>query len=115
MHDTVDLDASVAFWSALLELDVVYHETPYAYLGKIGESGPRLAFQQVQEAKETKNRLHMDVHVNNREAFAQEIVEMGGSIIRDQQEGNFPTWTVMADPQGNEFCIYDSSEQNSKT
>lgn len=112
-HDTVDLDQAVAFWAELLGLEVVHLEGPYAHLGKLGEDGPLLAFQQVPELKDTKNRLHMDIHVEDRTAFGHKVVEMGGSIIGDHQEGNFPTWIVMADPEGNEFCIYDSSEPTS--
>jgi len=115
MHDTVDLAQAVAFWAELLGLDVVHHEGPYTYLGKLGGSGPRLAFQLVSDAKATKNRLHMDIRVDDREAAARQIVRMGGSIIREHQEGDFPPWTVMADPQGNEFCIYDSREQAAET
>jgi catechol 2,3-dioxygenase-like lactoylglutathione lyase family enzyme len=113
MHDTVDLAGAVAFWTAILGLEVVYDHPPYAYLSKMGEDGPRLAFQEVAEPRPGKNRLHMDIHVPDREAFAARVIELGGSRIGDHQEEGFPTWTVMADPQGNEFCIYDSSEQSS--
>lgn len=111
MHDTNDLDGAVAFWTAVLGLAVVY-EVPgkYAYLDRLdGEHGPRLAFQQVEEPAVGKNRLHLDMKVPDRKAFEQRVVELGGSVIGEHQEGDFPTWTVLADPEGNLFCAYEAT------
>lgn len=108
MHDTVDLDRAVAFWSALLGLEVVHREGQFAYLDRLGgEESPRLAFQQVPEGRGEKNRLHLDVRVEDRRAFEERVVELGGEKLGEHQEGDFPTWSVMADPEGNRFCIYD--------
>jgi predicted enzyme related to lactoylglutathione lyase len=106
MHDTVDLDGAVAFWTVILGLEVVHRDDTYAYLSKLSEGGPHLAFQLVPEAKAAKNRLHLDIKVPDRAAFAERVVGLGGSVIGEHQEGDYPAWTVMADPQGNEFCIY---------
>lgn len=106
MLDTVDLDTAAEFWTGLLGLEEVYRDEKYAYLSKTGEDGIQLAFQLVSEEKATKNRMHLDIEVPDREAFAKRLVEAGGSVITDHQEGELPVWTVMADPLGNEFCIY---------
>jgi predicted enzyme related to lactoylglutathione lyase len=106
MHDTVDLDGAVAFWTEILGLEVIHRDDRYAYLSKLSENGPHLAFQLVPETKVAKNRLHLDVQVPDREAFAARVIELGGSVIGEQQEGDYPAWSIMADPQGNEFCIY---------
>ncbi len=107
MHDTADLDQAVAFWTRLLGLEVVHRDTRYAYLSPMRTEGPHLAFQHVPEAKAAKNRLHLDVRVPDRAAFRDLIVSLGGSEIGEHQEGDYPAWTVMADPEGNEFCIYE--------
>ena len=107
MHDTGDLAAACAFWCALLDLEVVFEDGTFAYLGQLGgEESPRLAFQQVPEPRLGKNRLHLDVRVPDRVAAEERIVELGGSKLGERQEGDFPVWSVMADPEGNEFCIY---------
>ena len=106
MLDTSDLDRAVAFWTEILGLEVVHRDERYAYLGRLSEPGPHLAFQLVPEARAGKNRLHLDVRVADREAFAERVVALGGSRSHDHQEGEYPSWTVMADPEGNEFCIY---------
>ena len=109
MHDTGDLDAAVAFWTELLGLEVVHREGNYAYLSPLAENGPHLAFQQVPEPRPGKNRLHMDIGVSDRDAFEAKVAQLGGSVLSEHQEGSFPPWTVMADPEGNEFCVYPAA------
>lgn len=107
MHDTVDLAAACAFWCAVLDLEVVHDDGTFAYLGKLGgDESPRLAFQQVGEPRGEKNRLHLDIRVPDRVAFERRVLELGGTKLGEHQEAEFPAWSVMADPEGNQFCIY---------
>ena len=95
----------------MLGLEVVHREANYAYLGRLGgDESPRLAFQQVPEARTTKNRLHLDVRVPDRAAFEQHVVALGGTVLGGHQEADSPVWTVWADPGGNPFCIYEVPE-----
>lgn len=110
--DTTDLDSAVGFWSELLGLDVRHRDARYVYVGPIVEGGPHLAFQLVPEDKRGKNRLHLDVRVPDRERFAARVVELGGSIIGDHQDVGYPRWTVVTDPEGNEFCVYALEERS---
>lgn len=108
MHDTVDLEKALAFWTEILGLDVVHREANYAYLDRMGgEVSPRLAFQQVPEERAVKNRLHLDVRVPDRLAFEQTVIALGGQKVGEHQEADFPVWSVMVDPEGNQFCIYE--------
>lgn len=109
MHDTSDLDRAIAFWCEILGLEVVHRDERYAYLSRLGGDGPRLAFQLVPEVKMGKNRLHLDVRVPERAEFAARVVGLGGEVVGEHQEGDYPAWTVMRDPEGNEFCIYQAS------
>ncbi len=113
MHDTTDLDGTAAFWRSVLGLEELFRNERYVYLGKLGDDGPHLAFQLVPEAKSGKNRLHLDLRTNDRKALIAGVVEMGGRHIRDHQEGDFPPWSVMADPEGNEFCVYEPAADQS--
>lgn len=111
MHDTADLDGAVAFWTAVLGLEVVHREDAYCYLGRLGgDASPRLAFQQVPEERREKNRLHLDVRVPDRRAFEARVAELGGRVVGEHQEGDFPAWSVCEDPEGNQFCIYERSD-----
>ncbi|MFB6940931.1 MULTISPECIES: VOC family protein [unclassified Streptomyces] len=68
--------------------------------------GRRLLFQRVPEAKTVKNRLHLDVHAGpgRREAEVKRLEALGSTVLHEvEQPGG--TWTVLADPEGNEFCV----------
>ena len=110
MHDTNDLSGAVSFWTQLLDLTIVHQEGNYAYLSPLSEGGPHLAFQLVPETRAAKNRLHLDIGVSDRDAFEDRVAALGGEILSEHQEGSFPAWTVMADPEGNEFCVYQTSK-----
>ncbi|MFI6320262.1 VOC family protein [Nonomuraea sp. NPDC050556] len=59
-------------------------------------SGPRLWFQLVPEPKAVKNRLHLDL----RDDDVERLVGLGATVV-----GTRPGWVVLADPEGNEFCL----------
>ncbi|MGY1453419.1 VOC family protein [Streptomyces sp. SS8] len=68
--------------------------------------GRRLLFQRVPEPKTVKNRLHIDVHSGpgRRDETVARLEGLGASAIRQVREPG-GEWTVMADPEGNEFCV----------
>ncbi|MFF3333305.1 VOC family protein [Streptomyces sp. NPDC002888] len=68
--------------------------------------GRRLLFQRVPEAKTVKNRLHLDVHVGaeRRAAEVERLRGLGATVLREVKEPG-GEWVVMADPEGNEFCV----------
>ncbi|MEV4481015.1 VOC family protein [Micromonospora coxensis] len=68
--------------------------------------GRRLLFQAVPEPKQVKNRLHMDLHVEpgTREAEVERLTGFGATVLR-QVADRGSVHTVMADPEGNEFCV----------
>jgi predicted enzyme related to lactoylglutathione lyase len=66
-------------------------------------TGPRLLFLRVPEPRSVKNRVHLDINVVDREAEAERLIALGAQRLRTMTEGQ--GWIVMADPEGNEFCI----------
>ena len=63
---------------------------------------PRVWFQRVPEPKQTKNRVHVDISAADIEAEARRLVGLGATRQVDQP---VPTLIVLADPEGNEFCV----------
>ena len=104
MLDCADLDAVAGFWSELLGLEEKMRFPGYVWLGRVSEGGPSLAFQQVPEPKTVKNRMHLDLGSADPAAIIVRIEELGGSRIEDHEISGFH-WTVMADPEGNEFSV----------
>ena len=65
-------------------------------------AGPRLFFQQVPEPKSSKNRVHLDVRASDMATEKERLIELGARPADEQPR---PTFIVMNDPEGNEFCI----------
>ncbi|MEU9983885.1 VOC family protein [Streptomyces sp. NPDC050856] len=86
--------------AAVRHPDDPYQEETGAGLGR------RLLFQRVPETKSGKNRVHLDVHSapGRREAEVTRLEALGATVLRQVREPG-GEWTVMADPEGNEFCV----------
>ncbi|MEV6971894.1 VOC family protein [Kitasatospora sp. NPDC093806] len=69
--------------------------------------GRRLLFQRVPEPKQGKNRLHLDLHPgpDARPATVDRLLTLGATVLREVSEPG-GSWTVMRDPEGNEFCVH---------
>ena len=65
---------------------------------------PTWLFVAVPEPKTAKNRMHLDVAAPDPEAEVARLVELGATRVADTDEYGY-TWTVMTDPEGNEFCV----------
>jgi catechol 2,3-dioxygenase-like lactoylglutathione lyase family enzyme len=68
--------------------------------------GRRLLFQQVPEPKTVKNRVHLDLHAGpeHRDAEVTRLGGLGATVLREVKEPG-TEHVVMADPEGNEFCV----------
>lgn len=109
--DTVDPARIAPFWCALLGVrERGWFGDDYLMLTTDG-GAPPVAFQRVPEAKSVKNRLHVDLAVEDLDGAFAEIVASGGSAVSDilEMPGGY-RWRVMADPEGNEFCIVPRDE-----
>lgn len=106
--DCADLDRVVGFWSALLEARVTRREAGWADLEPLGAGGPILAFQRVPERKNGKNRLHLDLEVQDLTTAARRARTLGATPAGDVHAadgGGGSPWQVWRDPEGNEFCL----------
>ncbi|WP_409235366.1 VOC family protein [Streptomyces sp. PA5.6] len=98
--DAVDPEPVAAFWSALLDWPVAGRTGPYIWLRR--ENGTVLGIQRVDERKTVKNRMHLDLAASDFAAEQRRVEELGGRRLEGYDDGGF---LVMADPEGNEFCI----------
>ncbi|MEV5608160.1 VOC family protein [Streptomyces sp. NPDC052225] len=91
---------------AFRDLIAVRHPEDPVEEGTGTGQGRRILFQRVPEAKAGKNRLHIDVHVGpeRREAEVERLTGLGARVL-DTVKSQGGAWVVMADPEGNEFCL----------
>ena len=106
--DNVTFDAHdppklAAFWAQATGRAIAESEPGFAML-KDEQGGPQMLFIQVPESKTAKNRMHLDFHVADREAEVARPVALGARS-HDTHDEHDIVWTVMTDPEGNEFCV----------
>lgn len=103
--DCASPDALAEFWRAALNFTVIHRDATYVALRAEDGSRPTLVLQRVPEPKATKNRMHLDVHTDNYEDDLTRLRELGAREIHPEQHEAGTRWVVLADPEGNEFCV----------
>ena len=100
--DCNDVPSVAGFWSAALGIPLDPDASPYmASLNRYASQLPRFLFLKVPESKTAKNRLHLDLLVDQAVPRAQEIarlVELGATHVADKDEWGH-SWAVLADPR----------------
>ncbi|MEP6817256.1 MAG: VOC family protein [Marmoricola sp.] len=83
------------------------------------DGGHPLLFIEVPEAKQVKNRIHFDLRptAGTREQEVARVIALGASQVADHRDIHGPNtgWVVLADPEGNEFCILRSEAERQST
>ncbi|MGQ4363171.1 VOC family protein [Streptomyces sp. SAS_272] len=101
--DSADPVALGRWWAAALGW-VVVDESPDEYeIRPEPDRLPGLLFGRTPDAKTAKNRLHLDFRPDDRDAEVARLVSLGARHV-DIGQGEQP-WVVLADPEGNEFCV----------
>ncbi len=124
--DCHDIAAQARWWAQTLDFRIIYEdERGVAVIAKHAETevidDPRvwmhqpqgLVFVPVPEGKQVKNRLHIDLapHTSqDRDAEIAALLERGASRAQVGQSVDLP-WTVLLDPEGNEFCVLSSRDR----
>ena len=125
--DCRDVRAQARWWAEALDWALVYDTDEEAVIvpphlaqeeripaDRWGSSAPGLVFVPVPEDKTVKNRLHLDLapHTSqDRDAEIQRLLEMGARRASVGQDPATVSWEVLADPEGNEFCVLSSRER----
>jgi len=109
--DCADPERLADFWAPALGYVNLGTAGSYVALFPDGRPGPKLLLQKVTEPKAVKNRMHLDIEVRDIHAEADRLLALGATKVSEapcQEHGS--TWLLMADPEGNEFCICDGGQ-----
>jgi hypothetical protein len=106
--DARDPEALASFWAAALDAEIGRrwrdaHGTPYVEVALVGEVV--LLFQAVPAPTEGKNRMHLDLAVpagGDQRSESDRLVSLGATVLDEAPDH---PWVVLADPEGNEFCV----------
>jgi hypothetical protein len=122
--DCRDIKAQSRWWAAALDWRVAFEADdevvvvpPHALDRSrdipVLQPGPGLVFVPVPEGKAVKNRLHIDLAPpadGDQEAEVRRLEALGASRADVGQDPDAATWVVMADPEGNEFCVLSARD-----
>ncbi len=99
-----------SFWIAALGYQKTQVDDQYVVLAGAPDGIPDLLLQGVPEPRTGKNRMHLDIMVPDFEAEAVRLEGLGARRLEASPRSEFGvSWIVMADPEGNEFCVGDHS------
>ena len=108
--DAADPYAQTLWWDQVLEdftIDESWEMKPDdEECGLVGPDDRYLLFLKVPEAKTVKNRMHICLRPTDRDRDAEvdRILGLGATLVNDLRKGD-TGWAVLADPEGNEFCV----------
>jgi predicted enzyme related to lactoylglutathione lyase len=103
--DCVDADALADFWASALGFRRGAFDPPCVRLVDPSERWPNLLLQQVPERKAGKNRMHLDIQVTDVRTEVGRLVALGASVVEPPHDDAGFLTAILADPQGNEFCV----------
>ena len=104
--DTRDLPALARFWAQVLDWRILSEREREVVIGADEAAAVGICFMPAPDEKIVKNRLHLDLAPNSadRDAEIERILALGARRVDIGQTGR-ESWTVLADPEGNEFCV----------
>jgi hypothetical protein len=107
--DSHDCERLARFWSQALRWRITYQsDAEWAIEPPEGDPAvdvaPDILFVKVPDEKVSKNRLHFDLRPTDQAAQVERLIGLGARRV-DIGQGDDVSWVVLADPEGNEFCV----------
>lgn len=108
--DCIDARVVAEFWSSVTGFALEWVDmpgNPFWIAAAPAGGWPRLVFVTVPEQKAVKNRVHLDLMPDGRDQAGElkRLTALGARVIDDRRELDPGGWVVLADPEGNEFCL----------
>ncbi|AGL15161.1 VOC family protein [Actinoplanes sp. N902-109] len=106
--DAEDPARLARWWAEALDYRIVHEQPDEVEIRRAPDVLPGIVFVPVPDAKTVKNRLHIDLRPEDQEAEVERLVDMGARPVEIGQHE--VSWVVLADPEGNEFCVLSSRQ-----
>lgn len=104
VFDCADPTTLAAFWAAALGYATNTKHPDHTWAYDPGGKRPYLLFNRVPEPKVVKNRVHLDLGTDDMDGEVERLIQLGARKLRFIDEDG-EQWWIMADPEGNEFCV----------
>jgi len=104
--DSADPESLGPWWATILDWVIVNNDPKEFEIRASADVVPGLLFALVAEPKAAKNRLHLDLRPDDRDAEVARVIALGATRADVGQAEE--SWIALADPEGNEFCVLDA-------
>ena len=101
--DCADPARLASFWEKVLDYKRTFEEDDEVVIEPRDGGGDPLLFIKVPDEKKVKNRIHLDLNPTDQAAEVERVKQLGATEVDIGQRD--VRWVVLADPEGNEFCI----------
>lgn len=101
----VDIELMTRFWTQALDMVAGSDDPEFRVLG--GGKGINLSLQVARTPVTARDQMHLDLYSDDAPAQIRRLVELGATFVRENDDPA-DTYTVLRDPEGNEFCVCSS-------
>jgi len=106
---TEDTARQIAFWTAALDYEVGHRDDDFAILRPRDGRGPNVSLDQVRSEVHLPPRIHLDLYADDQAAEVRRLTSLGASEVHWDKRPTDADYVIMADPEGNRFCVVDAS------
>ena len=107
--DANDPARLATFWGEVLGTHVEETSDEGRFVFLAAANGHILSFQRVPESKSVKNRMHLDIRVEDLDTATDAVLALGGTWDGNERALDDARWRTLGDPEGNEFDVYVSA------
>ncbi|HEY2674046.1 MAG TPA: VOC family protein [Rugosimonospora sp.] len=107
--DAMDPNRLARWWAEVLDFRLLREASGEVVIGR--DDSPRLLFTRAAEAKADRSRLHIELEPDDRDAEMERLLDMGARHVDVGQADGAAARIVLADPEGNEFCILSGPDR----
>jgi predicted enzyme related to lactoylglutathione lyase len=111
--DALDPYAQAQWWCAVLDVPMSPLDQPGDPEALVSTTHGDVLFVQVPDAKQVKNRAHLDLQPSDRsrDEEVERVLALGAALHSDHRNPDGTGWVTLTDPEGNEFCVVRSAAE----
>jgi len=104
-----DLERQAAFWSQALGYERIDMDHDFVLLRPKDGVGPRVSLDRVRSELQIPPRLHLDLYTERQAEEVERLLALGATEIHWDKRPADADYVILADPEGNRFCVVDTS------
>ena len=110
-----DLQRQAAFWAAALDyLPREEESDDFVLLHPKGGLGPNLSLDRVRSTVQVPPRTHLDLYADDQAGEVRRLIALGATEVHWDRRPPDADYVILADPEGNRFCVVDASEHRGR-